>query len=86
MFLAMFLTWGVRQLTPATSFLSDVVQGIGHQLCKKPSPCMRVEMLERVLSSNIYVPTDKASPSEGGMSRDVLFNYVRTISAPCTIF
>lgn len=40
---------------------------------------MRAEMLERVFSSNIYIPGDNDSPSEGGMSRDVLLNYIRTI-------
>lgn len=89
MSLAVFLPQRVRQLTLATSFLSDAIQGIGHQLYKKPSPRMRVEMLERVLSSissNIYIPGDKDRPSEGRMLRDVLFNYIRTILAPCTIF
>lgn len=84
-----FLTQGGRQLALATRSFAEAAQGIGHQLHKKPAPCMRAEMLGSVLSSNspsICVPGDKGSPSEGGMSRDVLFNYIRSILAPCTIF
>lgn len=64
-----------------TSFLPDTVQAIGHQRPQKLLHCMKNEMFERVLSSNIlniYVPGDKDSFSEGGMLRVVLFNFIRT--------